>query len=452
VKRHRLAASLAVALALAAHPLRAADGGDSAEARGAEATIVPVGEPLVLRAVVADPITPVSARFMTQLIDAAEERGADLALILLDTPGGLDTAMREAVKRILASEVPVAVYVAPPGSRAASAGVFITMAAHVAAMAPGTNIGAAHPVNLGGGMDSTMAEKATNDAVAYARSIARRRGRNEEWAERAVRESVALSSADAVRERVVDLEAPTVDSLLAAIDGREVDAGGATRLLRTRGARIEEFETTFRDRVLAVISNPNVAYVLMLLGVYGLIFELSNPGAVLPGILGGISLILAFYAFQSLPLNYAGVLLVLLGMILLVLEVKVTSHGVLTIGGVASFTLGSLMLVRSPLPFLRVSLAVIAPAVLTTAAFFLAVVGAGLRAQRRRHATGQEALVGERAVARTPLSPRGQVMLHGEIWNAESSAPADAGRTVIVDRVEGLLLRVTPAEPEERSS
>lgn len=433
------AVALAAALALraAAPPLAAAD--QSA---------------LVVKATVADPITPVSARFMIAAIDAAAERSADLALILLDTPGGLDTAMRDAVKKILSSEVPVAVYVAPPGSRAASAGVFITMAAHVAAMAPGTNIGAAHPVNIGGQMDSTMAGKVTNDAVAYARSIARRRGRNEEWAERAVRESVALSSADAVRERVVDLEAPTVDSLLAMIDGREVEVPGAVGgrvVLRTRDARVETFKMTFRDRVLAVVTNPNVAYVLMLIGIYGIIFELSNPGAVLPGILGAISLILAFYAFQSLPLNFAGVLLLLLGIVLLVLEVKVTSHGVLTLGGITALTLGSLMLVRSPLPFLRISLAVIVPAVLVTAGFFLAVVGAGLRAQRRRHATGGEALVGERAVARTALRPRGQVVVQGEIWNAASALPVEAGEEVVVDAVEGLLLRVSPPKREERT-
>ncbi len=407
------------------------------------------GRPLVLLATVADPITPVSARFITQAIDAGERRRAEMVLIRLDTPGGLDTSMRDIVKRILSSEVPVAVYVAPPGSRAASAGVFITMAAHVAAMAPGTNIGAAHPVSIGGQMDSTMAGKVTNDAVAYARSIARRRGRNEEWAERAVRESVALSSADAVRERVVDMEIPTVDSLLAAIDGREIEVAGGPVRLRTRGARIEEIEMTLRDRILATITNPNVAYILMLLGVYGLIFELSNPGAIVPGIVGGICLILAFYSFQSLPLNYAGVLLILLGIVLLILEVKVTSYGGLTIGGVASLTLGSLMLFRSPLPFLRISLSVLVPAVAMTTVFFLFIVGAGLRAQRRRHATGSEALIGARAVARTELSPRGQVMISGELWNAVSSAPVSAGREVVIERVEGLLLRVAPAQREE---
>jgi len=412
----------------------------------AESSIADDPEALVLRADVVQPITPASARFMMRAIDDAGDRGAALLVIQLDTPGGLMDSMRDVVKRMLASETPIAVFVAPPGSRAASAGVFITMAAHVAAMAPGTNIGAAHPVNVGAQMDSTMSEKVTNDAVAYARSIAERRGRNAEWAERAVRESVSLGSTDAVRENVVDLEAPTVDSLLALIDGREVEVLGGRVTLRTAGARVEEITPSLRDRVLAVVSNPNVAYILMLIGIYGMIFELSNPGAVLPGILGFICLVLALYSFQSLPLNYAGVLLILFGIVLLILEVKITSHGALTIGGIAALTLGSLMLVRSPSPFVRISLGVIFAGVATTAAFFLLVVGAGIRAQRRRRVSGREGLIGERAVARTPLDPRGQVMIQGELWSAISSSPVATGSEVIVERVEGLLLRVRPSQ------
>lgn len=412
----------------------------------AESSIADDPEALVLRADVVQPITPASARFMMRAIDDAGDRGAALLVIQLDTPGGLMDSMRDVVKRMLASETPIAVFVAPPGSRAASAGVFITMAAHVAAMAPGTNIGAAHPVNVGAQMDSTMSEKVTNDAVAYARSIAERRGRNAEWAERAVRESVSLGSTDAVRENVVDLEAPTVDSLLALIDGREVEVLGGRVTLRTAGARVEEITPSLRDRVLAVVSNPNVAYILMLIGIYGMIFELSNPGAVLPGILGFICLVLALYSFQSLPLNYAGVLLILFGVVLLILEVKLTSHGALTIGGIAALTLGSLMLVRSPSPFVRISLGVIFAGVATTAAFFLLVVGAGIRAQRRRRVSGREGLIGERAVARTPLDPRGQVMIQGELWSAISSSPVATGSEVIVERVEGLLLRVRPSQ------
>ncbi|MFN0151312.1 MAG: NfeD family protein [bacterium] len=382
---------------------------------------------------------------MMRAIDDADERGAALLVIQLDTPGGLMDSMRDVVKRMLASETPIAVFVAPPGSRAASAGVFITMAAHVAAMAPGTNIGAAHPVNVGAQMDSTMNEKVTNDAVAYARSIAQRRGRNADWAERAVRESVSLASFDAVRENVVDVEAPTVDSLLALIDGRSVETLAGAVTLRTAGARVEEITPSLRDRVLAVVSNPNVAYILMLIGIYGMIFELSNPGAVLPGIAGFICLVLALYSFQSLPLNYAGVLLILFGIVLLILEVKITSHGALTIGGIAALTLGSLMLVRSPSPFVRISLGVIIPGVATTAAFFLLVVGAGIRAQRQRRVSGRDGLLGERAVARTPLDPRGQVMIQGELWNAISSSPVATGSEVIVESVEGLLLRVRPS-------
>jgi membrane-bound serine protease (ClpP class) len=420
---------------------------DSAES-GIDATEGDRSTRLVLTAEVAQPITPASVRFMIRAIDEAEERDAEILVFLLDTPGGLMDSMRDAVKRILASEVPVAVFVAPPGSRAASAGVFITLAAHVAAMAPGTNIGAAHPVNAGGPMDSTMSGKVTNDAVAYARSLAARRGRNADWAERAVRESVSLTSDGAVRERVVDLEVPTVDSLLAAIDGREVETIGGRQTLHTRGARTDAVVPTFRDRVLGVVSNPNIAYILMLVGIYGIIFELSNPGSVLPGILGFISLVLALYSFQSLPLNYAGVLLILFGIVLLVLEVKITSHGALTIGGIAALTIGSLMLVRSPSPFLRISLSVIIPGVATTAAFFLFVVSAGIRAQRRRRVTGREGLIGERAVARTPLAPRGEVFVQGELWSAVSSSPVAAGAQVVVESVDGLLLRVRPTERE----
>jgi membrane-bound serine protease (ClpP class) len=386
---------------------------------------------------------------MARVIDEAEERHAQLVVFQLDTPGGLMDSMRDIVKRIFASEVPVAVYVAPPGSRAASAGVFITMAAHVAAMAPGTNIGAAHPVNAGGPMDSTMAGKVTNDAVAFARSIAERRGRNAEWAERAVRESVSLGAGAAVAERVVDLEAPTLDSLLALIDGREIETLAGTTRLATRGVEPEEIAPNLRDRILGVVSNPNIAYILLLIGIYGMIFELSNPGAVVPGILGFICLVLALYSFQSLPLNYAGVLLILFGIVMLILEVKITSHGALTIGGIAALLFGSLMLVRSPSPLFRISLAVIIPGVATTAAFFLFIVGAGLSAQRRRRVTGREGLVGERAVARTPLAPRGTVFVQGELWNAVSSTPVNAGAEVIVDAVEGLLLRVSPSEKEK---
>ena len=409
----------------------------------------PADAPIVLSAEVSQPITPASVRFMMRAIEEAEERHAQLLVFQLDTPGGLMDSMRDIVKRILASEVPVAVYVAPPGSRAASAGVFITMAAHVAAMAPGTNIGAAHPVNAGGPMDSTMAGKVTNDAVAFARSIAERRGRNADWAERAVRESVSLSASEAVRQHVVDLEAHTIEFLLESIDGRQIETFAGSAILHTRDATIEEITPNLRDRILGVVSNPNIAYILMLIGIYGMIFELSNPGAIVPGILGFICLVLALYSFQSLPLNYAGVLLILFGIVMLILEVKIVSHGALTIGGIAALLFGSLMLVRSPSPLFRISLAVIIPGVATTAAFFLFIVGAGLSAQGRRRMTGREGLVGARAVARTALAPSGKVFVQGELWNAESSAPVTAGAEVVVESVEGLLLRVSPSEKEK---
>jgi membrane-bound serine protease (ClpP class) len=396
-------------------------------------------------------IDPVAAEFFSRSLEQAEEAGAAALVMELDTPGGLDTSMRSIVKRILSSEVPVVVWVAPAGSRAASAGVFITLAAHVAAMARGTNIGAAHPVAIGGGgeMDTVMVHKITNDAVAYIRSLAESRGRNADWAEEAVRQSVSLSAERALEEGVIDLVADTREALLDSLDGRVVELPRGAVRLDLGGSAVVELRMGFRERVLSLISNPNVAYVLFLLGLMGLFFELSNPGALLPGILGSICIILAFFAFQTLPVSAAGILLILLSIVLFILEVKVTSYGALTIGGVVSLVLGSLMLFRSPIPALRVSLDVLIPAVVVTAAFFVFAVGMGLRAQRRRKVTGPEGLVGERGQARTDIDPQGKVFVHGEIWNARSREPIRAGSPVRVVAVEGMRLWVEPAPEEE---
>jgi len=296
-------------------------------------------------------INPVSSEYIKKSIEEANEQGMEALVIELDTPGGLDTSMRSIIKVINVSEVPVVVYVAPSGARAASAGVFITMAAHIAAMAPGTNIGAAHPVGIGGKMDKTMVEKVTNDAVAYIKSIAERRGRNVKWAEDAVRNSVSITAREALKLGVIDLVSKDIGDLLDRIDGMKVKTPAGEKVLHTRGASVVRKQMGLRLKILALISNPNIAYILMLLGFYGLFFEFTNPGSIFPGVVGGICLILAFYAFQTLPVNYAGLLLIVLAVILFVLEIKITSGGVLTIGGIISMIIGSIMLFESPDPF-----------------------------------------------------------------------------------------------------
>jgi membrane-bound serine protease (ClpP class) len=388
-------------------------------------------------------INPVAAEFISAGIAEAVRDKAEALVIKLDTPGGLDTSMRMIIKEINASEVPIVVYVAPPGGRAASAGVFITMAAHIAAMAPGTNIGAAHPVAMGGGeMDKEMKAKVENDAAAYIKSIAEKRGRNAKWAEDAVRKSVSVTEKDAVALKVVDMMAEDVPSLLKQIDGREVVTGSGKHVLRTKDATVKEVSMGMRLKILNALSDPNIAYILMLLGIYGLIFELSNPGAIFPGVVGAICLILAFYAFQTLPINYAGLLLLLLGLILFIAEIKVPSYGLLTIGGIISMILGSLMLMKTDAPFFRISWAVIIPSVATTALFFVFVVGMALRAQRARPLTGAEGLVGVTGVAQTDIAPHGTVLVHGELWEAVSDEVIKEGENAVVKAVDGLRLVV----------
>lgn len=316
-------------------------------------------------------INPARAEFVVKAIKKANDKGYSLIIMELDTPGGLDTSMRTIIKEMVGSGVPVVVYVSPSGARAASAGAFITIASHIAAMAPGTNIGAAHPVAMGEKMDKEMAKKVTNDAAAYIRSLAESRGRNAQWAEDAVRKSVSATEKEALGLNVIDLIAKDRDELLKKIEGRKVRTAFGESIIRTSGARIIHEEMGFRQRVLDLISDPNVAYILMLLGIYGLFFELTNPGSIFPGVLGGICLILAFYAFQTLPVNYAGILLIILAIILFILEVKIVSHGILTLGGIISMIIGSIMLFESPSPFFKLSLYVILPAVLVTALFFV---------------------------------------------------------------------------------
>ena len=400
-------------------------------------------EPQISVVSVRGPINPVTADYLKKNLDAAGSRGDRLLLVEMDTPGGLDSAMREAVQAIFASSVPVAVYVTPSGARAASAGAVIGLAADILAMAPGTNIGAAHPVTVGGDKpDKVMEAKIVNDAEAYLDGIARKRGRNVEIARKMVRESVSLTSEAALQEKVIDLIAADRRELLAKLEGYKVVRGGKETVLRLTGARVTTHEMGTRDKILNAISNPDVAYVLMLLGILGLFFELSNPGVILPGVIGGISLLLAFFAFQTLPVNYAGVALILLAIILFIAEIKVVSYGMLAVGGIVSMVLGSLMLFPSPEPYLRLSWSVILVTVLMTTLFFVVVVAKVVEAHRQKPLTGIEGMLGEEGIADTDIMPEGKVVLRGEYWNATGTEPITKGEKVQVVAVKGLQLTV----------
>lgn len=389
-----------------------------------------------------DPITPVTARYLQRNLAESARNSERLVLIEIDTPGGLDMAMRDMIQELLASPVPVAVYVAPSGARAASAGALLCLAADICAMAPGTNIGAAHPVSLGEKLDPTMEEKVVNDAEAYAESLARQRGRDETLARRMVRDSLSLSADKALAGSVIDLVATSRADLLQQLEGRLLVKGGRELQLQLQGATVAAAEMTAVERIRNAISNPNVAYVLMMIGILGIFFELSNPGVILPGVIGGISLILAFFAFQTLSVNYAGILLILLALILLIAEIKVVSYGMLTVGGVIAMILGSLLLFDSPEPWLRLSWSVILWTVLLTAGFFVLVVRKVLFAHRRRPSTGQEGLIGEEGLALGEIGIGGKVFIHGEYWEARSDEPIAAGEKVIVESVEGMQLKV----------
>ncbi|HEX9758230.1 MAG TPA: nodulation protein NfeD [Nitrospiria bacterium] len=388
-------------------------------------------------------INPVAAEYISKAISTAEEDRAEALVIQLDTPGGLDQSMRIIIKEMNASSVPVLVYVSPTGARAASAGVFITMAAHVAAMAPGTNIGAAHPVALGGGeMDSEMVKKVENDAAAYIKSIAQKHHRNEEWAEKAVRESVSVTEEEALKLNVIDLIAENLTSVLDNIEGREVSTSAGPQTLHTKGKDLKTFEMGTRFKILQALSDPNIAFLLMSLGMIGLFFELSNPGLILPGVVGAISLILAFYSFQTLPINYAGLLLMIFGLILFIAEIKIISYGLLSVGGVISMVLGSIMLVDSDVPFLKISLSVIIPVVLSMALFFAIAIQLALKAHKRKPVSGKEALIGLTGLADTKIFEDGKVSIHGELWDAVSQTPIPKGEEVEVLQVNGLRLQV----------
>lgn len=389
-------------------------------------------------------IGPISSRYIEKTIKKAENKDAECLVILLDTPGGLDTAMRDIVKSELNAKIPVVVFVYPKGARAASAGVFITLAAHIAAMSPGTNIGAAHPVSMGKEISKEMKEKVTNDAVAYIESIAQEKKRNVEWAKDAVRKSVSVSAETALKKNIIDVIATDIDDLLEKIDGKKVEVRGKTKILHTKGTHIEEINLTFREDFLNRITNPNIAYILFILGFYGLFFEFTHPGAIFPGVVGAICLILAFLAFQTLPVNYAGVALIIMGVVMLFLEMKTPTNGPLSVGGIASMLLGSSMLFETKAPFLKVSWSVIIPVVVFTAAFFLFAVGMTIRAMKRKPTTGKRGLEGEIAIAKTSIVPGkiGRVFVHGEYWEAVSDEKIKNGDEVEIVSVERLRLKV----------
>lgn len=397
-------------------------------------------------------INPASAEFIHDAINKAQNEKAECVIINLNTPGGLLTSTRAIVSDILKAEVPVVVYVSPSGAHAGSAGTFITMAAHIAAMAPGTNIGAAHPVSMQGGGDATMNEKGTNDAAAFIRSIAEKRGRDVVWAEQAVRHSLSITEKEALEKRIVDLIATNQNDLLQQINGKEVTLRNGVKTIHTQNAQVQTLEMGFFQKILNLISDPNIAYILMMLGFYGILFELFNPGAIFPGIAGVICLIFAFYAMSSMPVNYAGIALIVFGIILFLLEIKIISHGLLAIGGIISVLLGSMILFRnSPMQNLvAISWTVMITTTAVTALFFLFVVGMGLKAQRTQPASGTQVLIGQRAVAINDLNPEGQVQLMGEIWRAISpSGSIKENEEVIVKDIVNLTLYVAPVSEEQ---
>ncbi len=396
-------------------------------------------------------INPAVAEYVSHEISQANAEQDALIVLHMDTPGGLDTSMRQIIKKIQSSQVPVASFVAPSGSRAASAGTFITIASHIAAMAPGTNIGAAHPVNMMGGRGvgeqaKAMEKKVVNDAAAYIRSLAELRKRNAHWAELAVLNSVSISAEEARKLNVIDFIAGDVKALVMAVDGKEVQVALGSITLQTKNLQIVYHEMNPRQKMLDIISNPNVAYILMMIGMVGIFFELSNPGLVLPGVIGSSSLILALYAMQTLPINYAGLLLILLGLILFIAEINVMSYGLLSVSGVISIFLGSTMLIDSDDPALQISRAILYPTLGLTVVMSLGIVALATRTRGLKKLGGMEGMIGETGLVKETLNPKGIVLVHGELWNAEATTSIAEGEIVRVDLVEGLKIKVTHVE------
>ena len=393
---------------------------------------------------VADAISPGTAEFIKNSIEKAEAEEAACIIIELDTPGGLAESMRLIIQDILGSQVPVVVYVSPAGARAASAGVMITMAADVAAMAPSTNIGAAHPVGAGGkDISGKMSEKVINDMVAHAKSVAEERGRNKEWVEQAIRESVSVTETEALKENIIDLIAKDTDDLIQQLKGRKIKGKGVITLDKAEKVIVKP---SLRTKILKTISNPNIAYILLMIGFAGLYVELSHPGAIFPGVIGGISLVLAFFALQTLPVNYAGILLIILAIIFFIMEMKISSYGLLSVAGIVSLLLGSLMMFKDTGPDMRLSLKVLLPTIILISGFFVFVAGLVFRAQMAKPRTGTRGLVGEIGKVKKALTPEGKVFVHGELWNAKADKAIGEGTKVRVVNVVNLTLDVEPVD------
>ena len=423
----------------------------------------------VLLLTIEEAIGPATDDYIQRALATAEPGNTELVVIRMDTPGGLDTAMRGIIKNITASQVPVVSWVAPAGSRAASAGTYILYASHIAAMAPGTNLGAATPVAIGGvsapekgaadknegsgGVDSgdAMKRKSVNDAAAYIRGLAQMRGRNEDWAEKAVREAASLPASEALELNVIDLIAADMDELLHKIDGREVNTGYGPVVLKTTGLAVRELQPDWRSRLLSVITNPNIAYILMLVGIYGLILEFSNPGSVVPGTVGAIALLLALYALQLLPINYAGIGLILLGVALMIGEAFQPSFGILGIGGVIAFVIGSVILMDTEAPGFGIDLAVILTFAISSALVFILLVGMAVKARRRPVVTGAAQLIGASGYALDDFDSEGMVFVHSEHWQAHTDKPLRRDQPVRVTGLDGLTLNVEPVPDTEQA-
>lgn len=401
----------------------------------------------ILKITVQAPIHPITAEYIVRTIDEADSTRSELVLIEMNTPGGLDSSMREIIEAVVNSKTPVVLYVAPSGGRAASAGLYIAIACDVFAMAPGTNTGAAHPVSIsliGQQTDETMEDKVTHDAASYIRTLAEKRGRNMVMAEEAVRKSLSYTESEALKGGLIDLVAGSSDELLRLLDGRKIKRfNGQEQILELKDVPVKEIPLSFRQRFLLTISNPNLAYILLMIGLLGLYFEFSHPGAILPGVLGGISLLLAIFSFQILPINYVGLMLIILAMILFILEIKIQSYGMLSVGGIAAMIIGSMMLISSPIPELRPSLGYIIPVALGTSLIVIFLVYLVFKAHARRSFTGRDGLVRETGMALTDLAPSGKVFVHGEIWKAEGEDVIKKGDQVEVIKVlDGLKLLV----------
>ena len=393
------------------------------------------------------PIHPVTSEYIRNSLDRAESQQASLVIIKMNTPGGLDSSMREIIERIISSTVPVATYVSPSGARAASAGFFIGIASDLFIMAPGTNTGAAHPVGIsitGQSMDETMADKVTHDAASYIKTLAEKRGRNIKLAEDAVRESLSYTEKEALEGGLIEFVALNEFEIIEHFHGKTIKRFDDTELLLDlKGEEVIDVPMSARQKFLLTISNPNLAYILLMLGLLGLYFEFSNPGAILPGVLGAISLLLAIFSFQILPINYVGLILILLSIGLFILEVKIQSYGILTIGGITAMVIGSMMLINSPIPELRPSLKFIIPVALGLSLIFIFLISLAIKAYRRKVTTGQEGLIGETGISQTDLNPKGKIFIHGEIWNAESEEEIPKGSKIkVIEMLNHLTLKV----------